>query len=155
MGEAMAIRNKREVRDSCEDAVRPALDRRELLRILAGIGAAVALPAAAQDPAKVSPRTYKVIFENDRARVLEYVSKPGLGVCGQGRHFHPAHLTMMLTDGTVKGRRADGKAFSKEGKAGDVFAAPAETHEVENVGGRAVRMWMVEFKDKDWQPSTG
>jgi hypothetical protein len=132
----MAIRTKREVRDSCEGAVRPALDRRDLLRILAGIGAAAALPAAAQDPAKVTPRTYKVIFENERARVLEYVSKPGLGVCGQGRHFHPAHLTMLLTDAKVKGRTGDGKPFLHEGKAGDVFASPAETHEVENVSGQ-------------------
>ena len=57
------------------------LDRRDILMILAGIGAAAAaLPAAAQDAAKVSPRSYKVLFENERLRVLEYISKPGLGV---------------------------------------------------------------------------
>ena len=34
----------------------------------------------AQDAAKISPRTYKVVYEDDKVRVLEYVSRPGLGV---------------------------------------------------------------------------
>jgi quercetin dioxygenase-like cupin family protein len=155
MGEAMAIRTKCEAGSCNEGAVPPALDRRELLRILAGIGAGATLPAVAQDPVKMNPRSYKVIFENERVRVLDYSAKPGLGVCGQGRHYHPAHLTMLLTDGKVKLRGEDGKFTVHDGKAGDVHAHPAETHEMENVGGRAVRCWLVEFKDKDWKPSTG
>ena len=42
-----------------------------------------------------------------------------------------------------------------EGKAGEVFWAPAETHAVENIFGRPMRAFMVEVKDKDWKPSTG
>ena len=30
----------------------------------------------------MEPRSYKVLFENDKVRVLEYVSRPGIGVCG-------------------------------------------------------------------------
>ena len=130
--------------------------RRDILRILAGIGvtAAAATPALAQDAAKVNPRSYKVVFENERARVLEYVSKPGLGVCGQGRHFHPAHLTIQLTDAKVKIVQ-NGKTLVAQAKAGDVFWGPEEWHTVENVGGAEARAYIVELKDASWKPSTG
>lgn len=131
------------------------LDRREILRILAGLGAAAtAATASAQDPVKVSPRSYKVLFENERLRVLEYTSKPGLGVCGQGRHYHPAHLTIQLTDARVKIHQPGGKTVVAQGKAGDMFWAPEEWHTVENIGGEA-RAYMVELKDAHWKPSTG
>ena len=85
------------------------LSRRELLLLLGALGVDAAAagpqaaPRAAPDPAKINPRSYRVLLENDRCRVLEYKSKPGLGVCGQGRHYHPAHLTIPLVDGKVEG----------------------------------------------------
>jgi quercetin dioxygenase-like cupin family protein len=127
------------------------MERRELLAILAGIAA---VPAAAQDPAKVNPRSYKVLFENERLRLLEYISKPGLGVCGQGRHYHPAHLSIPLTDGKVK-VTAGGKTFIADGKAGEAFWEPEVWHDTENIGRSEMRAYMVELKGKDWKPSTG
>lgn len=138
---------------ACDDK---KLDRRDILMILAGMGASIAAgPAGAQDPAKVSPRSYKVLFENDRIRVLEYTSKPGLGVCGQGRHYHPQHLTIQLTDAKVKILQPGGKAVVAQGKAGEMFWAPEEWHTVENIGGAEARAYMVELKDANWKPSTG
>ena len=141
------------------------LSRRELLLMLGALGldASASSPAPAKapdpksapDPAKINPRSYKVLFENDRCRVLEYRSRPGLGVCGQGRHYHPAHLTIPLTDGKVRIRKEDGKFFDAAGKAGRLFWAPAEVHDVENVSGRDMHAYMIEFKDPDWKPSTG
>jgi hypothetical protein len=139
-------------RDHCQSV--PAPSRREILRILAAMSMVAAAPAAAQDAAKLNPRSYKVMFENDRLRVLEYVSKPGLGICGQGRHFHPAHLTMQLTDARVKVVKA-GKTVVAEGKAGDMFWEPEGWHTVENIGGAEARAYMVELKDAAWKPSTG
>lgn len=131
------------------------MDRRDILRILAGIGAAAAaMPTAAQDPAKVNPRSYKVLFENERMRVLEYIAKPGLGVCGQGRHYHPGHLSIQLTDAKVKIVQ-NGKTVVAQGKAGDMFWSPEEWHTVENIGGAEVHAYMVELKDANWKPSTG
>ncbi|MES2148757.1 MAG: cytoplasmic protein [Pseudomonadota bacterium] len=130
-------------------------DRRRILQILAGLGAAAAAPVAAQDAAKVSPRTYKVVFENDKIRVLEYVSKPGLGICGQGRHYHPAHVTMQLSDAKVRLTLEDGTVLLKEAPAGAIFASPAEWHTTENVGGAHAHAYIVEFKDTAWRPSTG
>ena len=115
----------------------------------------VSREALAQDPARTNARSYKVVFENDRVRVLEYVSRPGLGICGRGRHWHPPHLNVLLTDAKAKITTADGKTFVGQNKAGDVFWEDAVTHTVENIGGSGVRAYMVELKDRDWQPSTG
>jgi len=131
------------------------MTRRDVLALLAALTGGAATGAAAQDPAKINPRGYRVAFENDKLRVLEYNSKPGLGVCGQGRHSHPQHLTIVLTNGKAKLRTEDGKVMQHDARAGDMFWAPAETHEVENVSGRDMRSYMIEYKDKDWKPSTG
>ena len=132
-----------------------SMSRRDLLALLGIMGLAGTTNLAAQDASKVNPRSYKVVLENDKVRVLEYKSRPGFGVCGQGKHSHPAHLTIAMTDGKVKGLSDDGKSFTSEAKPGHLFWAPAETHTVENISGRPMRAYMVEIKDKDWKPSTG
>lgn len=103
--------------------------------------------AGAQDAARVQPRAYRVVLENDRIRVLEYYSRPGMGVCGQGMHSHPAHLTVALSAARVRVKLPDGKTIVAENQLGDVFWAEAETHETENLTGRNVRALMVELKD--------
>jgi hypothetical protein len=102
--------------------------------------------ASAQDPAKIQPRSFSVVFENDRIRVLEFNSRPGMGVCGNGVHSHPAHLTVALSPAKVRIKLPDGKSLAAENKLGDVFWSEAETHEVENVSGRNVRALMIELK---------
>jgi beta-alanine degradation protein BauB len=104
--------------------------------------------ADAQDAVAVQPRAYKVVFENDKVRVLEYNSKPGMGMCGNGIHSHPAHLTVALTPAKVRVRLPDGTSIVGENKAGDVFWAEAETHETENISGRNARALMIEIKAK-------
>jgi len=125
-----------------------AISRRDLVRILAGLGiAAGAGTSFAQDAIKVDPRGYKVLLENDQVRVLEYIGKPRLGVCGQGMHSHPDHVTIANTDSKVKVTLPDGKSFIAENKAGDVFFEPAGMHAVENIGGRETRSILVELKN--------
>jgi quercetin dioxygenase-like cupin family protein len=129
------------------------LSRRQLLALMTALG--VPADALAQDAVQVDRRSYRVAFENDRVRVLEYRSRPGLGVCGQGVHSHPDHLTVLLTDAKAKVTLADGKVLMVRNKAGDVFWEPASTHSVENVGGSGARAYMVEIKDRNWTASTG
>jgi hypothetical protein len=131
------------------------MDRRRLMQMLAGLAACAAPPAQGQDAAKVSPRTYKVVFENDQIRVLEYRSKPGLGICGQGRHFHPAHVTMQISDAKVRVTLENGKVITADSPAGRIFASPAEWHTTENIGGALAHAYIIEIKDSAWQPSTG
>jgi beta-alanine degradation protein BauB len=130
------------------------LTRRQLVALLAGFG--VTADALAQDAAQANRRSYKVVLENDQIRVLEYRSRPGLGICGQGVHSHPDHLTVLLTDAKAKVTGSDGSTRMAEGKAGDAFWDPASTHSVENIGGSGTRAYIVEMKAaKGWQPSTG
>jgi len=129
------------------------ITRREVLVLLAAFG--VPATAVAQDPTVVAPKSYRVVFENDRVRVLEYQNPPGVGPCGRGRHYHPAHLDIFLSDFSGKMTHEDGTVSSGKATVGQVAWFPAEWHEVENVDKSATRVLMVELKDATWRPSTG
>jgi hypothetical protein len=122
--------------------------RRKL--ILAGLGSlAVNLEpsnASAQDPTKVMPRAYRVAFENDKLRVLDFTGRPGMGICGEGMHSHPAHLTVVLQDWQGRATTPDGTTRNRERKLGDVFWSEAETHKVENTGKSSSRVLIIELK---------
>jgi len=108
--------------------------------------AAVAADLKAQDAAKMQPRAYKVVLENDDLRVIEFNSRPGMGVCGTGMHSHPRHLSVALSPAKVKVKLPDGKTIEASNGLGDVWWSEAETHEVENISGRDVRALIVELK---------
>lgn len=118
--------------------------RRSLLALLPGL--MLAGSASAQDAAKMQPRAYRVAFENDKLRALEYRGRPGMGVCGEGMHSHPAHLTVVLASGKVRARTPGGAWTEGVGKLGDVFWSEAETHEVENISGRDSHALLIELK---------
>jgi beta-alanine degradation protein BauB len=121
--------------------------RRALLCALPLI--AMAQRSDAQDAAKVQPQSYRVVFENDKLRVLEYNSRPGMGVCGVGMHSHPAHLTVLLSNGSVRIRTPEGKVIVQDNiPLGQVFWSEAETHDVENVSGNNIRSLILELKGK-------
>ena len=130
-----------------------ALSRRQMLALLAAFG--IAPEALAQDSLTAAPRSFRVVLENDRVRVLEYKSRPGFGVCGEGMHFHPDHVTVSLTGAKLKVATPGGKPIFEDVPAGAVFFAPAETHSAEIIGGFGTRSYIVELKGKDWKPSTG
>jgi hypothetical protein len=109
----------------------------------------------AQDAAIVAPRSYRNVLENDRVRVLEFKSRPGFGVCGEGMHSHPDHVTVSLTGAKLKVTTADGKVTFDDIPPGTVFYAPAEIHSAEIIGGLGTRTYIIELKGKDWKPSTG
>lgn len=118
--------------------------RRALLALMATLAAPDI--AHAQDAAMMQPRTYRVALENDKVRVLEFNSRPGMAVCGNGMHSHPAHLSIALTAAKVRVKLPNGKVFVGENKAGDVFWSEAETHETENLTGKDIRALIVEIK---------
>ena len=124
------------------------LDRRQLL--LAGAAAIVSefvtADASAQDPVQAQPDAFRVVMENQFTRVLEFVSRPGTGVCGIGKHSHPAHLTVCLSDAKVRVTLADGRQIEAANKFGDVFWSEAGTHTTENIAG-PMRALLIEFKN--------
>ncbi len=101
--------------------------------------------AIAQDPAIVASQNYKVLFENDRMRVLEYHSKPGDKAV---MHSHPDYLVHDLASGyKVKFTAPDGKtAETPATQAGTVTWRGAETHATENVGTADARALIIELK---------
>ena len=122
--------------------------RREVLLLLAGLGVtgAGSGATAATDRSNADLAGGKIVFENDKVRVIEHVAKPRLGVCGMGLHSHPPHLTVFLTDAKAKVTRAGKDPFVAENKAGDVFWDPGGAHAVENLGSRSTRVFLVELK---------
>ena len=127
------------------------LDRRQATALLAAFG--ISSELLAQDARTADPRAYRVVLDNEQVRVLEYKSWPGLGVCGQGMHYHPAHVTVSLTGARLK-KTEDGKVSFVEVPPGHVFFSGAETHSVEIIGGSGTRTYIIELKGKDWKPST-
>jgi beta-alanine degradation protein BauB len=102
--------------------------------------------AAAQDPTKVMPRAYRIAFENEHVRVLDFIGRPGMGICGEGMHSHPAHLTIVLSDWQGVASTPDTPAKPRQRTFGDVFWSEAETHKVENTGKANSRVLIVELK---------
>ena len=119
--------------------------RRALLALLPML--VITEESNAQDAVQSQPQNYRVAFENDRLRVLEYNGRPGMGVCGDGMHSHPAHLTVLLSTGKVRIKTPDGKVEEQSGApVGAVFWSDAATHEVENIGGSNIRLLIIELK---------
>jgi hypothetical protein len=132
---------------------RPVLNRRQAMALLTAFGATP--KALAQDAPTTDPRAFRIVLENDRVRVLEYNSRPGLGVCGHGMHYHPAHVTVSLTGAKLKKTEPGGRTTIAEIPPGHVFFQEAETHSAEVIGGAGTRTFIVELKDRDWKPSSG
>ena len=116
-------------------------------RIVLGTASALALAAAiasAQDAVKADPDKNKVLFENDRVRVLE-VTNPVGGTLKM--HSHPAHILYFLEGAKATMTTADGRATELEGKKGEARWVDPVTHKVENKGSTPIRAIVVELKD--------
>jgi hypothetical protein len=154
--------NEERIASTSSDS-RAGITRRDVLAMLAAFGVSDAALAAApnsvlaSDPVVMAPKSYRVVFENDMVRVLEYNNRPGLGPCGLGRHYHPRHLDVFLSEFSGQMTHEDGSVSKPKGKTkmGQVAWFEAEWHEVENVDKSATRVLMVELKDANWKPSTG
>ena len=119
--------------------------RRSVVRLLPVL--AFVECAEAQDATKVQPQSYRVALENDKLRVLDYNSRPGMGVCGNGMHSHPAHLTVVVSGGSVRIKTPDGQMVERHDvPVGTVFWSEAETHNVENISGSNMRSLIIELK---------
>ncbi|MCB1349152.1 MAG: hypothetical protein KDK11_11110 [Maritimibacter sp.] len=109
--------------------------------------AATAIPAAAalaQDAAVTDPDLYKVLFENDRVRVLEYADMPGDKT---EMHAHPAFVVYALSAFKRRLTLPDGKVIDRDFEPGQVLFSEAQMHSGENVGSTVTRIVMVELKD--------
>ena len=96
-----------------------------------------------KDPLKLYPNNYKVLFENDRVRVLDFKLKKG---AKENSHMHPAHVAHVLTGFKIRFTFPDGKTAVRETKTGDVLFSEAVVHASENIGDTDAHGILVEMK---------
>lgn len=109
------------------------------------IGCGVASPALAQDPLKVAPKTYSVVFENDQVRVLRATINPGDKV---PMHDHPNHIIVPLDTVTAKFGLPDGKSVDAAMKTGEPIWSDATKHAPESTSKQPARVIIIELKGK-------
>ena len=108
-------------------------------------------PDMNQDPVETNPALYRVVFENERVRVLEYVDAPGDKTV---EHRHPD--SVMVTLSSFRRRlTANGRETAVELPAGQARWLPAQAHSGENIGAGATHALFVELKEPAPAPSTG
>ena len=115
-------------------------------RILAfGLFALVGLPSAGlcQDPVPLYPNNYKVLFENDRVRVLDFKLRKG---DSEKAHFHPANVAVFLADFKIQFTLPDGTTKMREGHPGEVAWSEATKHTPVNVGDSDAHGILIELK---------
>jgi beta-alanine degradation protein BauB len=96
------------------------------------------------DPTRTDPDKYKVIFENERVRVLEYIDEPGQTT---SPHRHPDSLMYTLSsfDRRLVGENGETRDVSLE--PGEVRWLDAQTHSGENIGQTQTHVLFVELRE--------
>jgi quercetin dioxygenase-like cupin family protein len=101
------------------------------------------------DPVASNPAHYKVVFENDRVRVLEYSDQPGDKTTP---HRHPDSIMYTLT--AFRRRLVTGDSQRDvELEAGTVGWLPAQEHRGENIGNTPTNVLFVELKESAGPPA--
>jgi hypothetical protein len=94
------------------------------------------------DPVVTNPAHYKVLFENDRVRVLEYRDEPGDQTTP---HEHPD--SVMYTLSSFRRRLVSGDQEREvELAAGTTSWLPAQQHRGHNTGSTPTHVLFVELK---------
>ncbi len=116
------------------------------LALTAGFGVAMAQtspPAGSPDAPVKGQGVVKVLLENDKVLVCEFIYAPGDLI--PSRNF--AHRVIQFLDsGTLRRIMADGKTGDVVFEAGKVVWAEAGTFAVSNIGRTAVRVITTELK---------
>jgi quercetin dioxygenase-like cupin family protein len=100
---------------------------------------------SAQDAAKVDPKHYTVVSENDQVRILKVHYGPHEKSV---MHSHPASVAVFLTDSKATFTYPDGKKETQEWEAGGTMYEGAVTHLPENITDKPMELILVELKGK-------
>jgi quercetin dioxygenase-like cupin family protein len=115
---------------------------RPFLKLLV-IGLAMGVTAAAQDPASVGPKNYKVEIDNQWVRVLRLRQGPHENT---PMYEEPATVEVFLTDAHQKFTGSDGRAREATHKAGDVSFSEAVKQTEQNLSEEPLEAVIVELK---------
>ncbi|HKP71976.1 MAG TPA: hypothetical protein VJT82_03495 [Pyrinomonadaceae bacterium] len=103
----------------------------------------------AQDPVKVDPDHYKVLYEDQKLRVLEYKDEPGHRV---PKHSHPHYVVVVISPATREFFKPDCKTLDPPQPvnltAGEITPLkPPVTHCEYNNGQTNTHLIVFEYKD--------
>ena len=116
-----------------------------ILSLLCAGGLLSAAPVdGKKDALAVAPDVYKLAFENERVRVLSFVTQPGQK---WALHAHPDSLAVSLSEYSLRNIVPGQAPTERHSKLGDVRWVPATAHMGENMGTTEMRGLMVELKD--------
>jgi quercetin dioxygenase-like cupin family protein len=104
------------------------------------------------DPTETDPDKYKVVFENERVRVLEYRDEPGQRT---SPHEHPGSVMVTLSgfDRRLIGEGGESRNVTLE--PGVVRWLDAQTHSGENIGITSTHVLFVELKEPTEREGAG
>lgn len=92
---------------------------------------AVLSAASAQDPTKVEPKHYRLVFENEKVQVVSVHYGPHEK---SEMHDHPGGVVVIVTGGHLRFTDQNGKVTESIAKAGEARWFPPFKHKVENLG---------------------
>ena len=95
------------------------------------------------DPVRTNPELYRLLFENERVRVLEYLDQPGDRTAP---HRHPDSVMVTLSAFTRR-ISAGGREVEVELPAGHARWVAAQEHAGENIGTGRTHSIFVELKE--------
>jgi hypothetical protein len=104
-----------------------------------------AATANAQDPVKVDPQHFKVLFENQDIRVIEVRVEAGGKVPS---HSHPSGFAYALSSFKAKTALPDGSTVVGEYRVGQFNETKPVTHMEENTGATLAHLLLIEFKTR-------
>lgn len=105
-------------------------------------GAASVAPSP-PDAVTSNPEKYRVVLENERVRVLDYIDRPGDRTA---LHHHPDFVLHALGPFERRLWFADGSQRLVSFRGGETVFMPAQTHAGENVGATDTHVLIVELK---------
>ena len=95
------------------------------------------------DPVESNPELYRVVFENDRVRVLEYRDQPGQST---SLHAHPDSVMVTLS-GFRRRLRSGDREVEVELPAFTARWLDAQEHAGTNIGETASHSMFIELKE--------
>jgi len=104
----------------------------------------LATSAIAQDAVQTDGDKYKVIFENECVRVLDYKDLPGQAT---SQHRHPAFVLYAFSAFKRSITLPDGKILQRQFKPGEVMWSDSQTHIGTNTGDTPTHVVLVELKN--------
>jgi quercetin dioxygenase-like cupin family protein len=105
----------------------------------------LAVNSAAQDPTKVEPKHYRLLFENERVQVVSVHYGPHER---SQMHDHPGGVVVIVTGGHLRFTDPNGKVTEVYSKSGEARWFPPFKHEVENIGDEPYNAVYVGIKGK-------